>query len=150
MVDVDQHTLATADGRVTILVLTSSADVERARKVGERVPDFCLANPEYRMITILRFEKKHNAPARAIVNALVRRRLDREAERLGQRYRAKHIARDARSDVFAVADFDDAVGLQFGLSSPIRFQVIVLGRNGEVVREWSDVPSAEELAAALR
>jgi hypothetical protein len=151
MVDVDQHTLATADGHVTILVFTSSADVERARKVGDRVPDYCLANPEFRMVTILRFEKNHHAPMRAIVNALVRRRLDSEAERLNQRYRAKNITRNARSDVFAVTDFDGAVGSHVDLAPrSTQFRVIVLGRKGELLGNWSDVPTADELAAVVR
>ncbi len=151
MVDVDQHTLATADGHVTILVVTSSADVERARKIGDRVPDYCLANPEFRMITILRFAKTHHSPMRAIINAVVRRRLDTEAERLGQRYRAKNIPRNARSDVFAVTDFDGAVGSHVDLAtSSTQFRVIVLGRKGELLGNWTDVPGAEELAAVVR
>src|SRR5215469_7811015 len=54
-VDVDGNSLSTADGRVTVLVLTTPEDREKARSVGERVPDYCLGNPNYRMITILDF-----------------------------------------------------------------------------------------------
>src|ERR1700704_4644876 len=115
MIDVDQNKLATADGHVTIIVVTSSDDVEKARSVGDRVPEYCLGNPEYRMITILRFAKSHHAPVRMIVNAVVRHRLDAEAKRLQPRYVAKKIAHNPRSDVFAVADFDGTIASQFGI-----------------------------------
>src|SRR5689334_23371739 len=40
--DLDGNKLSTADGHVTIVVLTTAADREEARTVGDRVPDFCL------------------------------------------------------------------------------------------------------------
>ena len=151
IIDVDQNKLATADGHVTIIVMTSSANVEKAKSVGDRVPEYCLGNPEYRMITILRFAKSHHAPLRMIVNALVRRRLDAEARRLQPRYLAKKIARNPRSDVFAVADFDGTIGSQLGIpADSIAFQVLVLDRKGELLRRWTDVPTTEELAAVVK
>ena len=54
-VDLDGKKLSTADGHVTIVVLTTSADREQARSVGDHVPDFCLGNPAYRMITVIHF-----------------------------------------------------------------------------------------------
>ena len=54
-VDIDGNKLSTADGHVTIVVLTTSADREQARTVGDHVPDFCLGNPAYRMITVIHF-----------------------------------------------------------------------------------------------
>src|SRR6266540_3044482 len=65
-VDVDGNALSTADGHVTVLVLTTTADREKARTVGDRVPDYCLGNPDYRMITIIRFIRKHGAIMRKI------------------------------------------------------------------------------------
>jgi hypothetical protein len=151
MIDVDQNKLATADGHVTIIVMTSSADVEKAKSVGDRAPEYCLGNPAYRMITILRFAKDHHTPLRMIVNALVRHRLDAEAKRLQPRYVAKKITRNPRSDVFAVADFDGTIAAQFGIpADSTAFQVLVLGRKGELLRRWTDVPTAEELAAVVK
>jgi hypothetical protein len=151
MIDVDQNKFATADGHVTIIVMASSADVEKVRAVGDRVPEFCLANSEYRMITVLRFQKSYRAPMRMITNALIRRRLDAEAKRLHPRYVAKKITRNPRSDVFAVADFDGTVGSQLGIPpGSTEFQVLVLGRKGELLRRWTNVPTAEELAAVLK
>ena len=39
-VDIDGTKLSTADGHVTVLVLATTADWEKARAVGERVPDY--------------------------------------------------------------------------------------------------------------
>src|SRR5437870_2543963 len=114
-VDVDDNKFSTADGHVTIVVLTARSDIDKARTVGDRVPDHCLGNPTYRMITVVNFQKKHSKPVRMIMSAMVRRRLDAEAQRLQPRYAAKKIAHDPRRDVFAVADFDGAVVSQLGV-----------------------------------
>ena len=100
-VDVDGRTLSTADGHVTVLVLATTADAEKARAVGDRAPDYCLGNPSYRMITILHFAKKHTALGQKIAAVLFRHRLNEEAKHLQARYDAKKIARDARRDIFA-------------------------------------------------
>jgi hypothetical protein len=151
MIDVDKNKLATADGQVTILVVTSSADADKARTIGDRVPEYCLGNPEFRMITILRFGKKHHAPMRMIVNALIRRRLDAEAKRLQPRYAAKNITHNPRSDVFTVADFDGTIASQLGIPiGSTAFQVLVLNRKGELLQRWTDLPTAEELTGVVR
>jgi hypothetical protein len=150
-VDVDDQVLSTADGHVTVVVLTTSADVTKARAVGDRVPDYCLANPTYRMISVLTFERKHSKPVRMIMTSLMRRRLDSEARRLQLRYKQLKIARDARRDVFAVADFDGAIRAQLdSQSGDAFFHVFVFDRNGELLKEWNDVPPAEELTGALK
>ena len=149
--DVDGNKLSFTDHSITIVVVTTSKETDKARIVADRVPDYCLANPAYRMITLLRFQGKHYAPTRAVINAMVRRRLDVEAQRLRQRYVAKNIARDARKDAFAVTDFDGAAGSQLGIpAGSMAFQVLVLGRSGELLRRWTDVPTREELDAVLK
>src|SRR6266699_4865077 len=45
--DVDGHTLSTADGHITVLVLATTMDSATARSVGDRVLDYCLGNPSY-------------------------------------------------------------------------------------------------------
>src|SRR5438132_8305048 len=77
--DVDGNTFSTADGHITTVVLISESNIDKARAVGDRTPDFCLANPTHRMITVLAFEKKHSKPIRMILTALIRRRVDSEA-----------------------------------------------------------------------
>jgi hypothetical protein len=148
--DVDGHNFSTADGRITLLVLTTSADADRARAVADRVPDYCLANPDYRMITIANLTGKYARIARRMVTWLVRQRLNAEAKRLQKRYDARQIQRDARRDVFAVADFDGTVTSQLGTKPEAsEFRVFVFGRNGKLLSQWNDVPDAKELDAAL-
>src|SRR6266699_2569643 len=81
-VDIDGNKLSTANGHVTVLVLATTADWEKARAVGDRVPDYCLGNPDYRMITIIRFIRRHIAIGRRIATAFVRHRVNEEAKRL--------------------------------------------------------------------
>jgi len=149
--DVDGRTLSTSDGHVTVVVVTTTADPEKARSVGDRVPDYCLGDPNYRMITVLNFSKKHSGIVRRIATMLVRHRLDEEAKRLQRRYDAKKIARDARQDTFAVTDFDGALSSQLGAQpGSLHFRVFVFGRNGELLQQWNDVPTAADLAAVIK
>jgi hypothetical protein len=151
LTDVDGNSLSTADGHTSVLTLTNQANTERARAVADRIPDFCVGNPQYRMITILLFEKKHSKPVRAILGSLIRHRLDSEAKRLQTRYDNAKINRTARGDVFAVADFDGAVAAQLDAKFEAGlFRVFVFGKTGELLKRWNDVPTAEELAAALK
>jgi hypothetical protein len=149
--DVDGRTISTSDGHVTVVVVTTTADPEKARSVGDRVPDYCLGDPNYRMITVLNFSKKHSGIVRRIATMLVRHRLDEEAKRLQRRYDAKKIARDARNDTFAVTDFDGALSSQLGAQpGSLDFRVFVFGRNGELLQQWNDVPTAADLAAVIK
>jgi hypothetical protein len=149
--DVDGNKFSAADDRVTTIVVTPPGNVDKVRMVGDRIPDYCLANPAYRMITILNFEKQHTLPMRKILAALVRRRLNGEGKRLQQRYAARKITRDPRKDVCAVADFDGSAVSQLGIPhGSTTLQVFVFGRNGELLQRWNDVPSAPDLAAVIK
>ena len=44
-VDTEGNKLSTADGHVTIVVLTTTADHEKARTIADRVPDLVWAIP---------------------------------------------------------------------------------------------------------
>ncbi len=150
-VDVDGNKHSTADGRVTVVVLTTSADREKARTVGDRVPEHCLGNPDYRMITVIRFARKHTVVGRRIVTAFIRHRVNEEAKRLQARYDVKKIVRDARKDIFVATDFGGSMSSQLGEPEGVTdFCVFVFGRNGELIARWHGVPSAEQLAAALK
>jgi hypothetical protein len=151
LVDVDGNTLSTADGHVTVIVLSKPADFDKVRLVGDRVPDHCLGNGAFRLITLVGFEKKRSRPTRMILSALARRRLDAEAKRLQLRYTAKQLNRNPRNDVFAVLDFGGEVAATLGIAArSASFQVLVLGRNGELLQRWTEVPTAEQLAAVLK
>jgi hypothetical protein len=150
-VDIDGNKISTADGHVTIVVLTTSADREQARTVGDHVPDFCLGNPAYRMITVIHFTGRHLAIGRRLATAFIRRRVREEAKRLQARYDALKISRDAKSDIFVVTDFDGTLASQLGQSAGATdFCVFVFGQTGELLAQWHSVPSADELAAAVK
>jgi hypothetical protein len=149
-VDVDGHSHSTADGHVTVLVLATPADSDKARAVGDRVPDYCLGNPNHRMITVLHFSRRKTQIGRKIAKMIVRHRLEDEAKRLQARYDARKIAREPRSDIFTVTDFDGAAASQLGEQMEgTDFRVFVFGRNGELLAQWDEVPRAEELAAVI-
>ena len=149
--DIDGDTFSTADGHITTVVLVGKANVDRARMVGDRVSDFCLGNADYRMVTVVTFETKHSRPVRALMSSVMRRRVDSEAKRLQSRYDQLKIAGNARKDVFAVADFDGTIAGQLDAKpSATLFHVFVFGKNGELLKQWSDLPSAKELAAVMQ
>jgi hypothetical protein len=150
-IDIDGNKLSTADGHVTVLVLATTADWEKARAVGERVPDYCLGNPDYRMITVIRFIRKHGPIMRKIAMAVVKHRVTEEAKRLQTRYDTNKIMRDARQDISTVIDFDGTASSQLGGSAQaMNFGVLVFARDGKLLAQWTDVPSAKQLAEVLK
>jgi hypothetical protein len=150
-VDLDGNKLSTADGHISVVVLTTSADREKARTVGDHAPDFCLGNPAYRMITVIHFTRKHMPLGRRMATGFIRHRVREEAKRLQARYDAKKISRDAKSDIFVVTDFDGTIASQLGQSAGATdFCVFVFGETGDLLAQWHTVPSADELAAAIK
>jgi hypothetical protein len=151
LVDIDGNKLSTADGHVTIVALTTAAERQKARAVGDRVPDYCLGNPDYRMITVVHFTGRHTTIGRRVATAFIRHRVREEAKRLQARYDAQKIPRDAGRDIFVVTDFDGTVASQLGEPAGADdFCVFVFGRTGELLAQWRSVPSADELAAVLK
>ena len=149
--DVDGRTLSTTDGHVTVLVLTTREDLTRAHAVGDRIPDYCLGKQNYRMITVLRLKKRYTELGRTIAMTLVRHRVDEEAKALQTRYDAKKISHPAREDIHVVADFDGTISAQLGeQQGGTQFHVFVFSRDGELLQQWDDVPSAEELARVIK
>jgi hypothetical protein len=150
-VDLNGNKLSTADGRVTIVVLTTPADREQARTVGDHVPDFCLGNPSYRMITVVNFTGRHTAIGRRVAIAFIRHRMHEAGKRLQARYDAHKISRDANSDIFVVTDFDGTIASQLGQpAGATDFCVLVFGQTGKLLAQWHNVPSTDELAAVLK
>src|SRR6266567_1320268 len=149
-VDINGNKLSTADGHVTVLVLATKSDWEKAHVVGDRIPNYCLGNPKYRMITIVRFTRKHGVIVRNVAIAFIRHRMQEAAKRLQTRYDAQKIEHDARSDIFVVTDFDASASAQLeGLAEAAEFRVLVFARDGKLLARWSDVPSAKQLAEGL-
>jgi hypothetical protein len=149
-VDVDGRTLSATDGPVSVLVLTSRRDAKKARMVGDRIPARCLGTPTSRLITVVRFSPTRNRAIRAVFTSLIRRKLDAEAVNLRTRYAAKGLNRDARRDMYVVADFDNQVASQLGLKAePVGFDVLIVSPDGTLAKHWRDVPVADELSATL-
>ncbi|MEY2479774.1 MAG: hypothetical protein QOI04_701 [Verrucomicrobiota bacterium] len=149
--DIDGKKISTSDGHITVIVLTTTADLTQAHAVGDRVPVYCLGNPTYRMVSVINFQKKRSAPMRIILTAVARRRVDAEAKILQARYAANKIDKDARRDIFVVTDFDGNAVTQLGsFLDSSRFAVFVFARNGELLRKWDDLPPATELAAVVK
>jgi len=150
LADVDGNTLGTADGHVTVIVFSRVADLDKARFVGDCVPEYCVGNPAYRFITLVSFARKQGRPSRFVSAILARRRLDAESKRLQPRYAAKKLARNPRGDVFAVLDFDGSAALNLGIgANSSQFQVLVLNGKGELLQRWTNVPTSDQLAAVL-
>ena len=88
---------------------------------------------------------------RRVATAFIRHRVREEAKRLQARYDAKGISRNASRDVFVVTDFDGTVASSLGQPAGANeFCVFVFGRTGELLAQWHDVPSADQLASALK
>jgi hypothetical protein len=150
-IDIDGNKLSTSDGHVTVVVLATPADREKARAVGDNVPDNCLGNPNYRMITIVHFAGRHTIIGRRIAITFVRHRVREEAKRLQTRYESQKLLRDAKGDIFVVTDFDGAAASQLGKAAwTTDFSVFVFGRTGELLAQWSVVPTTAQLAAVLK
>jgi hypothetical protein len=150
LIDMDGHTFHTDDGHVTVVVLTTPAQLEKAETVGDRVPDYCLGNPTFRMITVVKLEE-YIPPVRSFVAAMGRRRIESEAKRLQLRYNKRKIGRNARQDLFAVMDFDGkTTSLLGGAPQEPDFQVLVFARSGKLLQKWKEVPTARELAAVVK
>ena len=150
-VDINGNKLSAADGHVTVLVLATKSDWEKAHVVGDRIPNYCLGNPKYRMITIVRFTRKHGVIVRNVATAFIRHRMQEAAKRLQTRYDAQKIQHDASNDIFVVTDFDGSATAQ--LEEPAdaaEFRVLVFARDGKLLARWSDVPSAKQLAEVLK
>src|SRR5436309_15485486 len=103
------------------------------------------------MLTIIHFARRQTVIGRRIATALIRQRVDEEAKRRQARYDAKKIAREARKVIFVATDVDGSVSSQLGeQEGATDFCVFVFGRNGELIAQWHGVPSAEQLAAAVK
>ena len=86
-----------------------------------------------------------------MATAFIRHRVNEEAKRLQTRYDAQKISRDAKKDIFVVTDFDGTVASQLGQAAgATEFCVFVFGKSGELLAQWHNVPSTEELKAVLK
>jgi hypothetical protein len=149
--DVDRHQLSTADGHVTLISVVNRRDEAKAQAVGDRVSQITAGDPKIRLITLVNFQQNIILPLRGMVSAVIRHRLDDEAKQVQKLYSDRHINRNARDDIFVVADFDGKAVSQLGIApvSP-EFAVFVFDGKGRLVRRWNDVPTPEMLTQAIK
>jgi hypothetical protein len=149
--DVDRHQLSTTDGHVTIISVVNRRDEAKAQAVGDRVSQITAGDPKIRLITLVNFQQGIILPLRGMVSAVIRHRLDDEAKEVQKLYSQRHINRNARDDIFVVADFDGKAVSQLGIApvSP-EFAVFVFDGKGRLVRRWSDVPTPEMLTQTIK
>ena len=149
--DVDRRQLSTADGHVTVISVLTRRDEAKAETVGDRVSHITFGDPKTRMITLVNFQQSILLPLRGMVSAVIRHRLDTEAKDIQKSYAERHINRNAREDVFVIADFDGKAVSQLGIApTSSEYAVFVFDGKGRLVRRWNDVPSAEALTQALK
>jgi hypothetical protein len=149
--DVDGRQHSTANGHVSVITVMTRRDEAKADAVGERVTQITLGDPKFELINLVNFQQNILSPLRGMVSAMIRRRLDSEASEIQKKYDRMQIKRKARDDVFVVADFDGKAVSLLGMNpTESEFAVFVFGGRGRLVRRWSDVPSAEAVAQALK
>ena len=148
--DVDKQQLSTADGHISVITVVTRKDEQKAEAVGEGFPHVYVGDPKYRLIQLVNFQQNIFPPFRGMVAAIIRSRLNSEAKELQKTYAAKHINRDARHDIFVIADFDGKAVSQLGIApTSSEFAVFVFDGHGRLIRRWSEVPPADALAAAI-
>lgn len=149
--DIDRHQLSTADGHVTIISVVTRRDEAKADTVGERMSKITFGDPKVRLINLVNFQQSVFSPLRGMVSAMIRNRLDQEAKEVQKKYAELHINRNARDDIFVVADFDGKAVSQLGIApTSSEFSVFIFDGKGRLVRRWSDVPPPEQLAQAIK
>ena len=148
--DVDHEQLSTSDGHVSIVSVVTRENEAKAQALGDRVPRQYYGDPKSRLITIVNFQQGIFVPFRGVIMAIIRHRLDAEAKNLQKVYAERKLTRNARDDIYVVADFDGKAVSQLGIApKSSEFAVFVFDGRGRLVRRWNDVPNADALAQAL-
>lgn len=148
--DVEGRQFSLHDGRATLLTVATRDTEPKAHRVGNLVPDPYIGHPHYRCVTVINFQNQIRPFLRRIIAAFVRLRFRSETDAAKPRYATRKIAHSPHADLFAVADFDGEAVRQLGMQpASNEFAVFVFNGRGRVIRNWSDVPTRDELARAL-
>ncbi len=148
--DVEGRQFALGDGRAMLLTIATRETETKAHLVGHNVPDEFIGHPHYRCVTIINFQNKIPSLLRGIITPAVRHVFRTEADAVQPRYTAKKIGHSPRADLYAIADFDGSIVEKLDIDPASNdLAVFVFDGRGRLVRQWHDVPSSEELHAAL-
>jgi hypothetical protein len=148
--DVEGRQITLGDGHALLLTVATQETETKAHLVGHNVPDEFVGHPHYRCVTIINFQNRIPSLLRGIITAVVRHRFRAEADAVQPRYSAKKIDHSPRADLYAIADFDGSTVGKLDIDPASNdLAVFVFDGHGALVRQWHDVPSSEELHAAL-
>lgn len=149
--DVEGRQFSLADGRATLLTVTTRDSEPKAHRIGSLVPDQFIGHPHYRCVTVINFQNQIRRPfLRRIIATIVRHRFRSEADAVQPRYSARRIGHAPRVDLFAIADFDGSAIRQLAMEpASNEFAVFVFDGRGQLIHRWRDVPTRDELAKAL-
>jgi hypothetical protein len=148
--DVEGRQFCLADGRATLLTVTTRDTEPKAHRVGSTVPDQYIGHPHYRCVTVINFQNQIRPFFRRIIAAIVRHRFRSEADAVQPRYSARKIGHAPRADLFAIADFDGGAIRQLAMEPASNdFAVFVFDGRGQLIRRWREVPTRDELGKAL-
>ncbi|MDQ6624424.1 MAG: hypothetical protein M3Y86_13190 [Verrucomicrobiota bacterium] len=148
--NVDGHDLSTSSGYITIITVVTRETQDKAQAVADLVPDRYLGNPRYHYVTLVNFQRKIFGPFQGLTRAVIRQRLDAEADKLRPQYAAKKINRNPRDDIFVIADFDGSAVQKLGLASDANgVSVFVFNGRGKLVERWNGVPPDDSLGKAI-
>jgi hypothetical protein len=149
--DVDKRQLSTSDGHVTIISVATREHEGKAQALGNRIPHHYYGDPKFRLLTLVNFKQGIFVPFRGVIMAIIRNRLDAEAKNLQKVYTERKLKRNARDDIYVIADFDGKAVSQLGIApTSSEFAVFIFDGRGRLIRRWSDVPSNEAVAEALK
>jgi hypothetical protein len=150
LTDVEGRQFSLAEGRATLLTVATQETEPKAHLVGDNVPEEYIGHPHYRCVTVINFQNRIPSWLRQVLATVVRHRFHAEADAVQPRYSARKIEHSPRDDLFAIADFDGATVRQLGIDPAAKdLAVFVFDGRGTLIRQWHDVPSTEELSAAL-
>jgi hypothetical protein len=148
--DVEGRQFSLGDGRAVLLTVATRETEAKAHLVGDNVPDQYVGHPHWRCVTVINFQNRIPSLLRRIISAVVRRRFRAEADAVQPRYTANKISHSPRADLFAIADFDGAIVRQLGVEPASNgLAVFVFDGRGVLIHRWHEVPSRDELGAAL-
>ncbi len=148
--DVDGKEISTADGRVTIITVVTRAHEENARAVADLVPDRYIGDQKYRYVTMVNFQDKLAGPFQGLTRAVIRNRLNAEAEKLKPQYREQKIGHDPRRRSLCDRGFRrqrEQTSRPYGAQS--RPAVFVFDGAGRLLARWEGIPPGDALPNIL-
>jgi len=148
--DADGHRVVlNAKGTVTAVISSSPDTQDRTREAGALL-DPRRGRKDFRLAIVVDLRDSLAGIVPDFVKSQIRSNLDTEAKRLVPFYRKNGNPGNPRPDLVAIPDFDgklvDALGWD---PDDDKLRVSVYGRDGQLVKSWTDLKKPAELDAAV-